>query len=149
MNEPRRKPTTGRQYPLLISIRGMGSFICPVAQTRLDIARPLIIPSRSTGGNRNVQPHEDSKRQHIGSHGTRYQLSHPSSLDPKNSSSEGGAFSYWATGPPPKLVGNLRFCVLLMGQLCCFRTVQKLSKYIYHDQSYGILRFRKLKIIND
>ena len=36
--------------PLLFSISGTGSYICPVAQARLDIPRSLITQSRSTGG---------------------------------------------------------------------------------------------------
>ena len=36
--------------PLLFSISGTGSFICPVAQARLDIPGPLITQPRSTGG---------------------------------------------------------------------------------------------------
>ena len=36
--------------PLLFSISGTGSFICPVAQTPLDIPRPLITQSWGTGG---------------------------------------------------------------------------------------------------
>ena len=44
MNETRNKPTTGRQS-LLFPISGTGSFICPVAQTRLDIPRHLITQS--------------------------------------------------------------------------------------------------------
>ena len=36
--------------PLLFSISCTGSFICPVVQARLDIPRPLITQSRSTGG---------------------------------------------------------------------------------------------------
>ena len=36
--------------PLFFSTSGTGYFICPVAQTRLDILRPLITQSRSTGG---------------------------------------------------------------------------------------------------
>ena len=36
--------------PLLFAISGTGSFICPVALARLDIPRPLITQSRSTGG---------------------------------------------------------------------------------------------------
>ena len=36
--------------PLLFSISGTGSFICPVAQAQLDIPRPLITQSQSTGG---------------------------------------------------------------------------------------------------
>ena len=35
---------------LLYSISGTGSFICPVAQTRLDIPRPVFTQSWSTGG---------------------------------------------------------------------------------------------------
>ena len=35
---------------LLFSISGTGSFICPVAQTRLDIPRPLFTQSWTTGG---------------------------------------------------------------------------------------------------
>ena len=49
LNETRRKPTTGTRCPTLL-ISGMGSFICPVAQTRLDIPRPLITKSWTTGG---------------------------------------------------------------------------------------------------
>ena len=36
--------------PLLFSISGTGSFICPVAQTWLDIPRPLITQSPDTAG---------------------------------------------------------------------------------------------------
>ena len=36
--------------PLLFSTSGTGSFICPVAYTRLDIPKPLMTQSRSTGG---------------------------------------------------------------------------------------------------
>ena len=35
--------------PLLFSISGTGSFICPITQTRLDIPRPLITQSWGTG----------------------------------------------------------------------------------------------------
>ena len=51
MNETGRKPTTGRQSP-----------------SRLYIPRPLTTQLRTTrGGDRNVEPCEDSNRQHIGS----------------------------------------------------------------------------------
>ena len=49
MNKTSRKPPTG-DNPLLFSISGTGSFICPVTQTLLDIPRPLITQSWGTGG---------------------------------------------------------------------------------------------------
>ena len=55
--------------PLFFLISGMGSFICLVAETWLDIPKPLITQSRSTGGKAEMlQLREwDSNRQHIGS----------------------------------------------------------------------------------
>ena len=53
--------------PLFLSISGTGSFICPVAESRLDIPRPLITESPSPGGKpRCSVPRWDSNRQHIG-----------------------------------------------------------------------------------
>ena len=49
MNETRRKPTTGRQPPSLID-EWHGIFYMPSCIDRLDIPRPLITKSRSTGG---------------------------------------------------------------------------------------------------
>ena len=67
--------------PLLFSISGTGSFICPVAQTRLDIPRPLITQSRSTGGKAEMFSSTGGTRIDNTSvrSRTRYQLSHPSS----------------------------------------------------------------------
>ena len=56
-----------RHYALLFSISGTGSFICPVAQTRLDIPRPFFTQSWTTGGKVKVLQHKaDSKRRPVG-----------------------------------------------------------------------------------
>ena len=54
MNETRRKPTTTTQCPTLFT----GSFICPVAQTRLDMPRPLITQTWTTGAKVKVLWHK-------------------------------------------------------------------------------------------
>ena len=67
MNETRRKPTTGRQSPSLFD-KWHGIFYMP---SRTDKARHTkafdypVVEHWSTE-NRNVQPREDSNRQHIG-----------------------------------------------------------------------------------
>ena len=64
--------------PLLFSISGTGSFICPVAQARLDIPRPLITQSRSTGGKTEMFSSCGTRTDNIsGESRTRYQPSHP------------------------------------------------------------------------
>ena len=40
------------------SISGKGSCICPVAETRLDVRRPLISQLRTTGGGQSGQVHK-------------------------------------------------------------------------------------------
>ena len=52
--------------PLLFSISGTGSFICPVAQTRLDIPKPLNYPLMGHWG-----------KAEVFNSTTRYQLSQP------------------------------------------------------------------------
>ena len=55
MNETRRNPTTRTRCPSpFYSISGTGSFICPVAQTQLDIPRALITQSWATIGERSI-----------------------------------------------------------------------------------------------
>ena len=49
MNATKKKPTTWVWCPILFPISGTGSFICPVARTRLDIPSPLITQSHRHG----------------------------------------------------------------------------------------------------
>ena len=67
--------------PLLFAISGTGSFISPVAQTRLDIPRPLLTQSRSTGGKAEMFSSAGGTRTDNTSVRSRtcYQLSHPGS----------------------------------------------------------------------
>ena len=72
MNETRRKPTTGRQSPSLFN-KWHGTFYMPscidtVVHTKaFDYPLNPVAEHWGGGESRNVQPHEDSNRQHISS----------------------------------------------------------------------------------
>ena len=81
MNETRRKPTNGRQSPSLFD-KLQGIFYMPSRVHTKAFDYPV---AEHRGGDRNVQPREDSNRQHIGSHSKApYPLKLPAGQRKKN-----------------------------------------------------------------
>ena len=63
MNETRRKASTRTRHPTLFDKWHGIFYICLVAQTRLDIPRPLITQSWTTGGKVKVLRHKADAKQ--------------------------------------------------------------------------------------
>ena len=140
MKETRRKPRN-----LLFSISDTGSLICPVASRHGCTFQGLWLPSRGAlGGNRNVQPREDSNRQHIGSveHATNWAIlappeDHitPGAQQGGSSPNRGGGGDNPATRRPPPW-GRVNMVLTLK----LTSDANKMTDYIAQDYYYNIGR---------